>query len=287
MASTVSFRKPAGAVPAAAAQQPAPAPQAPVAQQPAPQPAPVAQAPAPAPQPAPVAQTPAPTSTALATQGSAELADTEDKYAGIGGFVGEWNSRHMATPYLSIVGKTSKAFDAHPDWLGQWLYDKEYPLGNELRVVFLTSTLWFVEDLPFGTEKIPQRFARMGDARAAGFNESTIKEQAELDLLIEVDAEDEGAADLAHIIEGNKGYVLARYTVQSTAFGKTASILAKDMSGFLRGCLFGGFYTMTTQQKTSPKGTYFIPVLKTDGKTPDSLKAQIAERLTLASKKAA
>jgi hypothetical protein len=207
---------------------------------------------------------------------------TDDHYSGVGGFEGEWTSKDMATPYLTIVGKTSKAFDTHPEWMGQWLYDKEYPLGTELRVVFIRATKFFVEDLPFGTQQVAQRFSRMADARAAGFNESTLKDTAELDLLIEVDLAIEGASDLAHIIEGDKGYVLARYSVQSTAYGKTASILAKDMGGFLKGNLTNGFYVMSTFQKTGQKGTYYIPVLKTDGKTTDSLRAQIAERLSLA-----
>jgi hypothetical protein len=193
----------------------------------------------------------------------------------------------MATPDLTIVGKTSKVFDIHPEWMGQWLYDKEYPLGTELRVVFIRATKWFVEDLPFGTQQVPQRFARMADARAAGFNEATLKDTAELDLLIEVNAAAEGVSDLAHIIEGDKGYILARYSVQSTAYGKTASILAKDMGGFLKGNLINGFYQMVTQSKTSPKGTYFIPILKTDGKTSDGLKQQIVERLSLSTAKAA
>lgn len=298
MASSVSFKRPAPASAAAPAQpaNPAPAQPAPAPANPAPAPAQpaghsnpaaalaAAQEPARPASPAPAA--PEPDTAALAAPAPTTLAN-DDHYSGVGGFEGEWTSKDMATPYLSIVGKTSKAFDAHPDWLGQWLYDKEYPLGTELRVVFIRATKWFVEDLPFGTTQIPQRFARMADARAAGFNESTLKDTAELDLLIEVDLNVEGAADLAHIIEGDKGYVLARYSVQSTAYGKTASILAKDMGGFLRGSLINGFYKMTTFQKVGQKGTYFIPVLKTDGKTSDSLKAQIAERLSLATAKAA
>lgn len=307
MASTVSFRKPqpASATPApapvAAAPAPAAKPAAPAPAKPAPKPAVVAPKPAPIPAPAPVeevlaaAEEPAvgtgeaeSESTEVATQndGTVALAN-DDEYAGVGGFIGEWSPKDMATPYLTIVGKTSKAFDTHPEWLGQWLYDKEYPLGTQLRVVFISATKWFVEDLPFGTQQIAQRFARMADARAAGFNEGNLKDTAELDVLLEVDASLEGVGELAHIIEGDKGYILARYSVQSTAFGKTASILAKDMGGFLRGVMFSGFYTMETQVKTGQKGTYYIPILKTDGRTPHGLKRQIAERLALATSKAA
>ncbi len=190
MASSVSFkRRPAdSAAPAPAPTNVAPAtvptplravtPEATLAaaQEPTPPPAsPPAQAPVSVPAPAPAP------STAVATQDTRVA--TDDQYNGVGGFEGEWNARDMATPYLSIVGKTSKAFDTHPDWMGQFLYDKDYPLGTEIRVVFIRATKWFVEDLPFGGTQIPQRFARMADARAAGFNESTLKDTAELDLL--------------------------------------------------------------------------------------------------------
>jgi hypothetical protein len=290
MASTVSFRPKAAGAPAPA-QNPAPAPVTP----PVSAPVLVKQAPAPAQPPVeatlaaaqePVTQAPA-ASTAIVPAPDTQVANIEDQYSHVGGFIGEWSPKDMATPYLTIVGKTSKAFDVNPEWLGQWVYDKAYPLGTELRVVFISATKWIVEDLPFGTQQIAQRFSRMSDARAAGFNEGNLKDTAELDLLIEVPIDVEGAADMAHIIEGDKGYILARYSVQSTAFGKTASILAKDMSGFLRGCMFSGFYTMITQVKTGQKGTYYIPVLKTDGKTPVGLKQQIVERMSAVTAKAA
>ncbi len=78
----------------------------------------------------------------------------------------------------------------------------------------------------------------------------------------------------------------ARYSVQSTAYGKTAGILAKDMGGFLKGNLINGFYKINTFQKTGQKGTYYIPMMRTDGRTSDALKAQITQRLSLAAKAA-
>ena len=217
-------------------------------------------------------------STAVVAAPQTQITTPED-YKGVGGFEGEFTSRDMATPYLAIFGKTTKGFEEHPDWLGQWVYDKSVPLGTELRVLFVRCTKWWVEDLPFGAEAIPQRFRTLADARAAGFNEGQLKESADLDLLIEVDAEAEGVADLAHIIDGDKGYIMARYGVRSTAYGRTVGILTKDASGYLKGNLINGFYKLTTQLKTGPKGTYFIPVLKVDGPSSPDLRKEIIARM--------
>lgn len=293
MATAISFKRPAAAPAAAPAQTPAAAP---AAAAPAPAARPAFARPAPAkaaPAAAAAAVIDAPTtdvtqvvpqadvqSALPAVVPSQQLADpSADPYLVPGlGFEGEWDAKDMAMPYLSLFSKNSKGFEEHPDWLGHWIYDKTVDLGTEIRVLFLRATKWYVENLPFGSEQIPQRFSRMQDALAAGFHESGLVDVADLDLLIELPLEAEGAADLSHIIEGDKGYAMARYSVRSTAYGKTARILAKDMGGFLRGNLINGFYTIGTQQINGPKGTYFTPVLKADGKTPDTLKAQIVER---------
>ena len=286
MATIASFKRPAPAAAPAPTAAPAPAVAAPA---PAARPAFARPAPAAPTAPAidvvatPVAPAPAATPNLPATVPTAadqQLADpAADPYLVPGlGFEGEWDAKDMAMPYLSIFSKNSKGFEQNPGWLGHWIYDKTIDLGTEIRVLFLRATKWYVEALPFGSEQVPQRFKEMAAARAAGFNEGTLQEVADLDLLIELPLEAEGAADLSHIVEGDKGYAMARYSVRSTAYGRTARILAKDMGGFLRGNLINGFYLISTQQVTSPKGTYHTPSMKVDGKTPDSLKQQIIER---------
>jgi hypothetical protein len=109
-----------------------------------------------------------------------------------------------------------------------------------------------------------------------------MQEMAELDLLIEVDSAAEGAGDLAHMFDGDKAYILARYTVRSSAYGRTVGILAKDSAGFLKGNLINGFYQLRAEQRKSDKGTYYTPSLKTDGPTPLSLRNEIIERMGLA-----
>ena len=277
MSTVISFKK----TKAPDAVAPAPAPVTPTVV------VPVVVAPAPAPVAvAPVKETiinvttAAPQVAAPATQTTAGAMVTNDHYQGIGGFEGEFSSKDMATPYLGLFGKTSKGFEENPSWLGQWVYDKSIPLGTKIRVVFLRAKKWIIEDLPFGSKEIPQRFTKMEDARAAGFNEGTLADTADLDLLIEIDASVEGVSDLAHVFDADKAYILCRYGVRSSAYGKTIGILTKDASGFLKGNLINGFYDMETSQRTGPKGTYYVPILKTAGRTSDSLRAGIIQKLT-------
>jgi len=196
----------------------------------------------------------------------------------VGGFVGEWSAKDMATPYLALCGKMSKIFDTNPDWLGHFVYDKQITFGDNLKVVFLTATKYYIEALEFGSEQIPQRFYTMKDARAAGFNEGSLQEICDLDVLVEFDADAEGVAELAHIIDGDKAYLLCRYPVRSTAFGRTAGVLLKDLAGFLKGCLFNGYYELSSDVKVGEKGSYHVPKLKTAGPTPQSLRNLINEK---------
>lgn len=222
-----------------------------------------------------------PAQTAVVPKAAAPLGEVMD-YRGIGGFEGEFTPKDMATPYLSIFQKSSKGFEDNMDWLGQWVYDKAFPLGDTIRVVFVRAAKSYIEKTEFGSDVIPQRFSKIAEARAAGFSDSEMQETAELDLLIEVDSAAEGAGDLARMFDGDKAYIHARYTVRSSAYGRTVGILAKDYAGFLKGNLINGFYQLRAEQRKSDKGTYYTPSLKTDGPTPLSLRNEIIERMGLA-----
>lgn len=187
----------------------------------------------------------------------------------------------MAMPYLTLVGKQSKVFDQHPDWLGQWLYDKNIPLGSVIRVVFFRSTKLWMQDLEYGSQNIPQKFTSLNAAAQAGMTEADVIPTADLDLLIEVPLSVDGAADLAHIVVGDNAYILTRYTVQRSSYGKTARVLLKDAGGFLRGSLINGFYELSTKQVNGDNGSYHVPELKADGPTPLELRQEIAGRLSM------
>lgn len=183
-------------------------------------------------------------------------------------FEGEFTAADMRIPYLALCQKSGKMMDENPDWLGQFIYDKAAALGKKLNVVFFKVRKFYLEDLPYGADGIPQKFNTVAEAREAGVDFVDI---AELDLLIEVPADFDGATT----IDG-KGYLPARYTVRSTAYGATVKILVKDVSLRLNGNLASGLYTLEAEKKTNGSNSWFAPKLSANGTTPTEVQDYIA-----------
>lgn len=269
MATVISFKKVA---PATSAPQPAPKP-SPVIEVKA---TPVVDT---QPKPSPVVDTQP--SGKLVVPPSQQVATISDElYNGVGQFEGEFDAGDFRIPYLGICGPSSESFKADPSLLGQFILNKTVPLSDAIRVTFVRVKKWWTEELPYdpNSKVIPQRFSFMADARAAGFNESQLKATADLDLAIEVPADSEGIEELTDIFVGGKAYLLARYSVQSSAYGKTIPVLRADQNGFLKGNLLNGHYMMTTA-KGAGKNLYFYPTLKTDGPTSIELRNTLCRRL--------
>lgn len=293
MATAISFKRNATAATSAAPTQaaapaqvsrpaaPAFVPPAP-AQQPAQQP--VQQAPAAVQEPvAAPAAAPVTANVPAVVNSNSQLAVAADYLpavaigeGGIGGFEGEWTARDMAVPYLSLLQKTSPNFDAHPDWLGQFIFDKEFPLGTEIVIVAIRASKYLLENLPYGDTQIPKRFTKVEDAKAAGFTADKLVDVADIDLLIELDANIEGISDIASIVVDDKAYLMARYSVRSSSF-KVARILMKDASGWLRGNLLNGKYVLSSGLVTSGKNSWYAPTLKAAGPTSTNLRREVLE----------
>jgi len=281
MASVISFRKPAPSTAAAAtAQQPAattPVVAAvPAAAKPVTPGTPVAEATPTA--AAPAVETP---SAPLAINADGQIATlSDDEYSGVGGFEGEFSAKDMRVPYLSICGPSSQSFKDDPSLLGQFILNKNLPFGETIRAIFFRATKKYREDLPYDPNStvIAKVFNTRAEYLAAGFNDSQVKDVADLDLLIEVDGNLEGVDELADLFVGDKAYFLARYSVQSTAYGKLVPVLMGDMKGFLKGNLVNGYYDLTTT-KGSGKNLYFYPTPKTAGPTSIELRRAIVARV--------
>ena len=191
---------------------------------------------------------------------------------------GEFTSRDMAIPFLNLGQKSGMMCDEHPEWIGTWVYDKATSLGDEVKVVFCRMRKYYEEITEFGGEDIPARFATADEYREAGYNDSQIRDVAELDLLIEATEE---IADNAIIDAGESCYVPARYIVRSSAYGKTVGVLLKDLAGWLKNDLASGFYTMTTEKKSGKGNTWHVPKLTTAGALPAELRAAVKETLSV------
>lgn len=186
-------------------------------------------------------------------------------------FEGEFTARDMAIPYLVICQKSGKLMDDHPQWLGNLIYDKALDLGKSVKAVFFRVKKYLVEDLPFGSDTIPQKFDTAAEAREAGVD---VVDVAELDCLIEVPATYDGGEDI-----GGKHYAPARYTVRSTAFRATVPILRKDVGLRLHGDLTAGVYDLSVEKKTYGANSWFAPKLSAAGATPEAVQNYIAEKL--------
>jgi hypothetical protein len=187
---------------------------------------------------------------------------------------GEFGARDMRVPRLQLGAKSGKLTDEHPEWVGHFVYDGAYPLGKEIRLIVSKIRKYYEENLEFGSDEIPRRFDRMEDARAEG---AVVRDVADIDLLLEVEADD-STADLALFEHSNKAYLPARYTVRSTAYGNTVGILLKDWAGWLKGDLSAGYYVMASEKRSNTMNSWFVPVLKTDGKVPTELRDEIREK---------
>lgn len=183
-------------------------------------------------------------------------------------FEGEFTAADMRIPYLAICQKSGKMMDENPDWLGQFIYDKAAALGKKITVVFFKVRKFYLEDLPYGSDGIPQKFNTVAEAREAGVD---FVDVAELDCLIEVPAGFDGADE----IEG-KFYIPARYTVRSTAYAATVKILVKDVSLRLKGNLASGIYTIDVEKKTNGSNSWFAPKLSAAGTTPEAVQEYIS-----------
>lgn len=216
--------------------------------------------------------------TALVPQAAGHIGDLQD-FRGVGGFHGEFTSEDMAIPYLSILQKTSKGFEENMDWLGQWVFDKSFPMGDNIRVIFTKAVKFYVEKTEFGSEVIPQRFFKIDDVRSAGLKEDDVQPTAELDVLIEFDSTVEGVNERALFSHDKKSYVIARYNVRNSAYSRTVGILFRDFYGFLQKNFTNGFYQLRAEQKKNDKGTFYTPLLRHDGPTSLALREEIVAHI--------
>lgn len=187
---------------------------------------------------------------------------------------GEFTPRDVAVPRLKLGQKTGAATDENPDLIGKWILDGAINLGTKVRVIVTRVSKYYMEDLEYGSDTKPQIFKKHADAVAAGV---LVKDVADIDLLVEVPNE----FDVPCAVElDGKEFAPARYTVQSSAYGRTVGILLRDLAGWLRGDFASGAYTMESVKKTDGKNSWFTPQLKAEGEgsVPASLRTAIREK---------
>jgi hypothetical protein len=222
---------------------------------------------------APVAE-PAPTAVAVAPIASAESMAVANVMH-TAQLEGEFTSRDMAVPRLKLGQKVGQATDENPTWIGTWIYDGAMSLGPVARIIVVRLRKYYLENLEYGSDQKPQVFQTHADAVKAGVQ---IKDVCDIDMLVECNAD---LDQFAVVDVDGKSYAPARYTVTSSAYGRTVGILLRDAAGWLRNDLPSGFYTITSVKKTDGQNSWFTPQLKADGKVSDELRAAIKAQFSV------
>jgi hypothetical protein len=193
--------------------------------------------------------------------------------AQIAGLDGEFGQADIAKPFLSVVSKQSKVMDTHPEFMGKFLYDKQHCLGDVIRVVIFGMRKYYEEQLEEDDrDSIPQRWDSSAEAKASGLQ---FRDVCDIDLVIEDQTAE--LSDLARFEHKGKYYLPARTTVRGGAYRNTVGILLRDASGWLGKVLHSGFYEWSTEKKSNDRTTWYVPVVKADGKVPEDLRERFRQ----------
>lgn len=220
---------------------------------------------------APAGEQPAPTeSKSVAVTDKVEMAAVQ--MAQSAQLDGEFTPRDVAVPRLKLGQKTGAATDENPDLIGKWIFDGAINLGTTVGVIVTRISKYYMEDVEYGSDVKPQIFKKHADAVAAGV---MVKDVADIDLLVEIP----GDADVPSAVSlGGKDFAPARYTVQSSAYGRTVGIFLRDLGGWLKGDFASGAYQMEAVKKTDGKNSWYTPSLKTAGGVPKEVREAIRQQ---------
>ncbi len=210
-----------------------------------------------------------PEQTAVAVAGSKSLTTTA-----------EGEKLDLALPKLQLVNKVGKLSDEYSKHVGEFLLDEVPTNKSTLQVIILGATRGYEENVEFEDQRLPLRFATLGDARAAGFrhvdegpSERQVIDVALVYLLVcgaagEYDLEFDG-------IEGSFG--LAQLAVRKGGF-KDVYVpynTARAM-GHLRKDQLAAYWDLIVVKKAYNGNTWYSPKLrKTTAKPTDLLKDTI------------
>jgi hypothetical protein len=203
----------------------------------------------------------APAERQLATRSTASAAQLQ----------GDWGAGDVAVPYMTLCQKSGNLFDEFPEALGKYVYDKSICVGDAMRVVVFTMVKYFLEDRPFGDSQIPKRWDSFDAANASGL---PFNDVADIHLMVEMDAQD---APSNAFVTGATAWTAAKYTVRSSAYGRTVKFLMRDLPRWLNGDFASGIYEFTVERKTSNGNSYFVPTIKANAATPADLREYIAD----------
>jgi len=186
------------------------------------------------------------------------------------GLEGEFTTDDLATPYLSLVGKTGDLSDEFDP--GCFVYDKELEISdgdkkNPFELTVIKMKRIFIEYIEYGEEGTPEEFASLNDAIDAGWhNEYEDRDDGRyvipkliMVVLIEVDEE------LQQFAYGKKSYALAAWILQKSGYTSSGKMLYRAaLKGHLRDCVWAAPWDLWShyEEKKVKDFKYYVPKVK-------------------------
>jgi len=189
------------------------------------------------------------------------------------GIEGEVSRHDIKLPRINLVQKVGDLSNLFTP--GIFLFNKEVILSNgktPFDVTVLRLRKQYQQDLPYGSEELPQAFDTAEEVINSGGSlkwgdENYYKEIAHVQLAMEkpsdCPAELEGL--FPHVFE-DKQYGVAIWTLTGSAFTSAGKTLITAAYTLLKAGLHTGKFAVTSEIKKNAKNSWYAPVLKFAGK---------------------
>lgn len=189
------------------------------------------------------------------------------------GVQGEINQTDIRLPRVNLVQKMSETAEIFK--FGDIIFEKTVKIGDlnsPVKITVLGIKKQYQQDLPYGSEEMPQLFDTSEEVRQAGGSvvrggDNYFAEIAHIRMVIEA-PESLGEEELEYFpyAFNDKYYAQAVITVGRSAYGTFAKPLITHAFNTLKDGLWNGKFELHADQKKSPKGTYVVPVPAYKGK---------------------
>lgn len=217
-----------------------------------------------------------PKSTALAVVEPEERQiTTQNHWSGGSGVEGEIDAGDIRFPRINVpqkVGELGEKFTP-----GAIVLNKEVLLSNgetPLEMVVLRARKQYQEYLEFKKDgPVPKSFNTSEEVLAAGghFNfgeKGYYRDIAHIMCVVpRPDSVSEEQSEYFIYEHEGRGYTVAMWTVASSAYTSVAKTVFSAALGHLRQGLERGKWNVTTTKTSNAKGIYFVPQIRTFGKT--------------------
>lgn len=189
------------------------------------------------------------------------------------GIEGEISRNDIRLPRINLVQKVGELSNIFTP--GCFLFNKEVILSNgraPIEVTVLRFRKQYQQDIPYGSEEMPQNYDTAEEVLAAGGSlrwgdPEYYKEIAHVQLAMQkpFDCPVELEGLFPHVFE-DKNYGVAIWTLTGSAFTSAGKTLITAAYTLLKAGLHTGKFAVTSEIKKNAKNSWYAPVMKFAGK---------------------